>query len=208
GVPRDDVDLLAAQLGDDHAHPRATRAHTRAHRVDALGVRLDRDLRPVARLARDGSDLDQAVCDLRHLELEQRPDQLRVASREDYLRALCPRAHLGDDGLDPAALLVALAVDLLRARQERLDLAEVDQHVVAVAGLLDDAGYDLALAVLVLLVHHLALRLADALQDDLLGRLRRDAAEVVRRDVVALDQVARDLRPVQVELVVGDQVMG
>ena len=51
-------------------------------------------------------------------------------------------------------------------------------------GLLDDAGDDVADAVLVLLEHHLALGLADALQDDLLGGLRGDAAEVVgRRDV-------------------------
>ena len=144
-VPRDDVDLLAAELGDDHADARAARADAGADRVDALDVRLDRDLRAVARLARDAADLDEAVGDLRHLELEERLDELRVAAREDDLRALRPRAHLGDHGLDAAALLVALAVDLLGARQQRLDLAEVDEHVVAVAGLLDDAGDDLAL---------------------------------------------------------------
>ena len=78
-VPRDDVDLLAAQLGDDHAHAGASGAHAGADRVDALDVRLDGDLRAVARLARDRADLDEPVGDLRHLELEQRPDQLRVA---------------------------------------------------------------------------------------------------------------------------------
>jgi hypothetical protein len=104
---------------------------------------------------------------------------VRISSgsrREGYLRALRPGAHLGDDGLDPAALLVALAVDLLGAREQRLDLAEVDEDVVAVAGLLDDPGHDLGHAVDVLLVHHLALGLADPLQDDLLGGLRGDAA--------------------------------
>ena len=106
-----------------------------------------------------------------------------------------PGPDLGDDGLDPAALLVALAVDLLGARQQRLDLAEVDEHVVAVARLLDDAGHDLADAVDVLLVHHLPLRLADPLLDHLLGGLRRDAAEVLGRDVLALHLVVGDLRP-------------
>ena len=77
GVPRDDVDLLAAELGDDHAHARAARADAGADRVDALGVRLDGDLRAVAGLARDAADLDEAVGDLGHLELEQRLDQLR-----------------------------------------------------------------------------------------------------------------------------------
>src|SRR5581483_7507978 len=167
------------QLGHDHAHTRAARADARADRVDALRVRLDGDLRAVARLACDAADLDEAVGDLGHLELEQRLDQLRVAARQDDLRPLRAGAHLADDRLDARPLLVALAVDLLGAGEQRLDLAEVDEDVPAVAGLLDDAGDDLADAVDVLLVHHLALRLADPLQDDLLRGLRGDAAEVL-----------------------------
>ena len=205
GVPRDDVDLLAAQLGHDHAHPRASRADAGADRVDALGVRLDRDLRAVARLARDAADLDETVGDLGNLELEQRLDQLRVAARQDHLRALRARPHLGDHGLDPRALLVALAVDLLGARQQCLDAAEVDEHVVAVARLLHDAGHDLALPVDVLVVHHRALGLADALLDDLLGRHRGDAPEALRRHVGAHHQILRNLRPVELEIDVVDE---
>ena len=85
-VEGDDVDLLAAELGHDHAHARAARAHAGAHRVDPGGVRDDRDLRPVAGLARHVLDLDQAVGDLRHLELEQRADQLGRAPRHDDRR--------------------------------------------------------------------------------------------------------------------------
>jgi hypothetical protein len=48
--------------------------------IDAVGVRDDRDLRAVAGLAGDVGDLHQAVGDLRHLELEQLLDQLRVAA--------------------------------------------------------------------------------------------------------------------------------
>ena len=55
------------------------------------GVRLDGDLRAVAGLARDAADLDEAVGDLGHLELEERLDQLRVAAREDHLRPLRAR---------------------------------------------------------------------------------------------------------------------
>ena len=51
----------------------------------------------------------------------------------------------------------------------------------------------------------LALLLADALQDDLLRRLRGDAAEAFRRDVLALDLIFRDVGPVDVEVVVGDE---
>ena len=168
-------------------------------------MRLDRDLGAVAGLAGDAADLDEAVRDLGHLELEERLDQLGIAAREDHLRALRAGADLGDHGLDPGALLVALPVDLLGAGQQRLDLAEVDEHVVAVAGLLDDAGDDLALAIDVLLVHHRALRLANPLLDHLLRRHRGDAAEIVRGHVGARDQLLGHLIPVELELVLVDQ---
>ena len=170
-------------------------------------MRLDGDLRAVSRLARDGADLDQAVGDLRHLELEQRADQLRIAAREDHLRALRARPDLRDDGLDARALLVALAVDLLGARQQRLDLAEVDEDVVAVARLLDDPGHDLGHPVDVLVVHDLALGLADALLDHLLRGLRGDAAEVLRGHVRALDLLLGDVGPVDVQVLVRDEHM-
>src|SRR4051795_3597910 len=204
-VEGDDVDLLAAELGDDHPYPRAARAHAGADGIDPLSVRLDRDLRAVAGLTGDAADLDEAVGDLGHLELEERLDQLGIAPGEDDLRALRAAAHLGDDGLDARALLVALAVDLLGARQQGLDLAEVDENVVPVARLLDDPGHDLAHAVDVLVVHHLALGLADPLQDHLLRRLGRDAAEVLGRDVLALDLLLRHLRPVELEVLVGEE---
>ena len=49
----------------------AARADARADRVDVVVVRRDRDLRAVARLAGDGLELDDAVDQLGHLELEQ-----------------------------------------------------------------------------------------------------------------------------------------
>ena len=116
-----------------------------------------------------------------------------------------PGADLGDHGLDARSLLVALAVDLLGTGKQRLDLAEVDEDVVAVAGLLDDARDDLADAVDVLLVHHLPLGLADPLEDHLLRGLRGDAPEVLGRHVGALDQRRVDVGPVDLEVVVGDQ---
>ena len=63
---------------------REPRAHVQApDRVDPARVRDDRDLRPVAGLARDALDLDKPVRDLRHLELEQRPD--RLGERRDTM---------------------------------------------------------------------------------------------------------------------------
>jgi hypothetical protein len=84
-------------------------------------MRDDRDLRPVPRLARDVGDLHQAVGDLRHLELEQLLDQLRIAPRDDDARAAGGRGDLLDHGLDALAVVIALAVDLLGLGQQRLD---------------------------------------------------------------------------------------
>ena len=87
-------------------------------------------------------------------------------------------------------VVVALAVDLLGLRQQRLDAFAQLHERVARVGLLHDAGDQLADAVAVLLVHHVALGLADALQDHLLGGLRGDPAEVVGGDVALVDLVA------------------
>ena len=96
---------------------------------------------------------------------------------------------LGDHRLHAHAVVVALAVDLLGLRQQRLDaLAQLHERVARV-GLLDDPGDHLADAVLVLLEHHVALGLADPLQDHLLRGLRGDPAEVGRRHVAARDLV-------------------
>ena len=133
----------------------------------------------MTRLARDGLELDDAVDDLGDLELEQPLHQARVRARHDDLRALGRLADLDDVRLQAAAVVVVLVLHLLGLRQQRLDLAEVEERVAGV-GLLDDAGDDVALAARVLLVLHLALGLADALEDHLLGGLRGDATEVGR----------------------------
>jgi hypothetical protein len=112
-----------------------------------------------------------------------------VGAADHDLGALGGLADLDDVRLEPGAVLVALVGDLLGLGQQGLDLAQVEQGV-AVVGLLDDAGDDVALAPGVLLVLHVALDLADALEDDLLGRLRGDAAEVVRRVVPLADDLA------------------
>ena len=140
-------------------------------------------------LARDRLDLDDAVDELGNLELEQALHETGVRARHDDLRALGGLAHLDDVRLHAGAVVVAVAGDLLGLRQQRLDPAEVEQRVAGV-GLLDDPGDDVAFAAGVLLVLHLALGLADALQDHLLRRLRGDAAEVGGRVVPLPNDVA------------------
>ena len=184
-----------------------------ADRVDAVGVRDDGDLAAagdglavaaaVAGLAGHLADLDEAVGDLGHLELEQLAHELLAAPRELDLRPLGRLLDAHDDGLDARAVLVVLGLDLLAARQLGLDAAQLDQRVVTRVALLHDAGDELADAVDVLLVHEVALGLADALQDDLLGGHGGDAPEVVGRDLDALDLAHVDAAEVEPDLFPG-----
>ena len=112
-----------------------------------------------------------------------------MAAADHDLGSLGGLAHLDDVGLQPGPVLVALVGHLLRLRQQGLHLAQVEQGV-AVVGLLDDTGDDVALPPRVLLVLEVPLHLADPLQDDLLGRLGGDPAEVVGRVVPLAGDVA------------------
>src|SRR4030095_4249704 len=91
-----------------------------------------------------------------------------------------------------------LARDLLVAADDALGAAEGDDDV-AKFDALDDAGDDFAGAVLELFMLALALGVADLLEDDLLGGLGGDAAELDRRQRID-DEVA--------ELGAGLQLLG
>ena len=74
----------------------------------------------------------------------------------------------------------------------RLDaLAHVEDHRPRLDAV-DRAGDELALAVGELVEHGVALGLAEALQDDLLGGLGADPAEGVAVELLDLDELARD----------------
>ena len=66
----------------------APRHRRRPHRVDVVVVRPHRDLGAVTGLAGHCLELDDAVADLGHLELEESLDQTRVRAADDDLGAL------------------------------------------------------------------------------------------------------------------------
>src|SRR5262249_22208614 len=74
----DDVDLLAVELVDDHAHAATAGTDARTDRVDVRVVRVHGDLRALPGFAGAGLDLDDAVGDLGNLELEQALDETGV----------------------------------------------------------------------------------------------------------------------------------
>ena len=186
--PRDDVDLLALQLADHRLNAAAAHADAGADRVDAAVAGDHRDLGAAAGIAGDRLDLDDAVVDFRHLLGEQLGHELRMGARQEDLRAARFLAHVVDVGAHAVAVAEALARDQFVAAQHRLGAAEID-HDVAEFDALDHAVDDLADAVLELLVLPLALGFAHLLDDDLLGGLRGDAAEIDRRQRID-DEIA------------------
>ncbi len=179
-APRDDVDLLALKFLDHRLDAAALHADAGADRVDRAVVADDADLGAAARVAGGGLDLDDAVVDFRHFLGEQLLHEFGMGARQEYLRS----AGFAADGHDQRANAVAdadhFARDLLVAADDALGAAEVDDDV-AEFDPLDDAGDDLVGAVLEFLELALALGVADLLEDDLLGGLRGDAAELDRR---------------------------
>ena len=146
--------------------------------------------------------------DLRYLELEQALDQTRMGAGNDDLHAAGAAADLDEVNLYVLTLDERFAADLLRSRKDSLALLAAGNNVqISAAAARVDAGdrsvQDLVLLALELGDDHATLRLADALNDDLLCGLGSDAAERLGRDV-DVDDVA-DLR---IYLVVGSLLEG
>src|SRR5690606_15805284 len=187
--PVDDVDLLVVEFARDGAHPGTQLADAGALGVDAGLGGAHRDLRAVARLARERCDLDDARGDLGHLEGEELAHEARVGAAHRDRGALEPLRDARDVHPDARPVRVVLARHLLLGRQDRLDRSEVDVHHPGVGPLLDDARDDVALLVAELAEHLVVADVAQPLVDDLLGREGRDAAEVFG----AVDRLADDL---------------
>jgi hypothetical protein len=196
--PQHDVDALAGELAGDRLHARAAHPDAGADRVDAAILREDRDLRAHARIPRGGLDLEQPLLDLGHLHREQVLDELGRSARQDQLRAAALAIHPQHVGADAVADAQVLLRDHLVARQPGLDLAGLDDRALSIHPL-DGAGHDRLAALQEVGDDLLALRVADALQDHLLGGLRADAPELDRLELL-LDEVA--------DLHVGDLLLG
>ena len=153
----------------------------------------DADLGAAARVAGGGLDLDDAVVNLGHFLREQLLHELGVGARQEDLRAAGFAADRHDQRADAVADADHLARDLLVAADDALGAAEIDDDVAELDAL-DDAGDDLAGAVLELFILALALGIADLLEDHLLGGLGGDPAELDRRQRVD-DEVADARRP-------------
>ena len=106
-----------------------------------------------------------------------------MGARQEDLRAARLLAHVEDVGAHAVAVTRVLARDELVAADHAFGALQIDGDV-AVVDALDHDRDDLADAVLEFLELALALGLAHLLDDDLLGGLGGDAAEIDRRQLV------------------------
>ena len=194
GAPANDVDLFVVQLAHDVFHARAAHADARADWIDFRVVAEHCDLGAITGFARNAANLDRAVGDLAYLELEQSPNEIRMAARDDDLRAANAVLDRDDVRAEPIADVVVLDHDSLALRHDGFKFPKIENDIGAIEAP-DRAADDFARAILELLVDHLLLDLADALHHRLLRGLRGDASEIFRRhfDFDSFADVARPL---------------
>ena len=136
-----------------------------------------------------------------------------MRAADEHLRSARAVAHLDDVDLDAVALVQFLAADALRRGEHGLGIVGVGADLQKRAAgarvdLVDDAGEDLMLLGVELLIDHAALRLADTLNDNLLCSLRRDTAELLgldrdTDDVTDLGALADAVRRLLADLNIG-----
>ncbi|MEZ4612560.1 MAG: hypothetical protein R2838_20340 [Caldilineaceae bacterium] len=220
-VPFHHVDLFVGQFGHDVLDAQTAHAHATAYRVHAFLRGHHGDLAAGARFAGDGLDFDHAVAHFGNFLLHEPAQQIAMGAAELDDRAARAAMDVHHVDLEIVAAAQLLVGNLLFAHQQRFGLV-IQQDGHGVGGGVHAAHLrvdQLADAMGKILVDRVARGLADALQDDLLGRLRRNAAEVGRLglhldDVAQLhpcDQIAgiiqRYLRPL-VEDVFHDFTLG
>src|SRR5207253_2306743 len=162
---------------------RAAQSHAGADRIHVALGRSDGDLRALATLPRGRLDDDDPLLDLGNFRLEQAREVAGVRARERDLRALGGTPHLAHVGAHAVAGIVALARNLLALGQDRLRLADLQDHV-ALLDPVHDTAQDLTFFADELRIDALALGIADLLKDDLLRGLGGDASQILQGAVL------------------------
>jgi len=138
---------------------------------------MHRNFGAEARLARDGLDLHDAGLNLRHFQLKESLDEAGMRAADQNLRSFAVLTHFEHIDLDAVVVLIGFAGNHLVRGQDTVRFAELDIDV-ALLHALHDRREHFVLFFDVFFVDHAALRLADALHDNLLGCLRRNTRKL------------------------------
>src|SRR5690348_8842959 len=137
-VPQHDVDPLAVQFIGYRLHARTAHADAGADRIGTLVVGFHGDLGAVAGVTRTGADLDDALADFRHFQLEQLHHEFRRGARHEQLRATRLGTHLKQVAAHAVAHAHRFARDRLVARDEGFGVAAEVEVAVAALDTLGD----------------------------------------------------------------------
>src|SRR6185437_7861132 len=176
----DDVNFFAAQLADDALHPHALHADAGTDAIHVLVAGNHRDLGALAGLAGDALDDHGAVINFWHFGLEEFLHQRRIGAGDGHLRPLGRAFDAANHHADALAIGKRLEPGLIAAPEPALGVADFD-HDIGSFGAFHGDVHHLTDAADVLVVHGVALGLADLLKNDLLGHLRADAPEAIGR---------------------------
>ncbi|MNZ48778.1 hypothetical protein D3C78_665310 [compost metagenome] len=183
-VPQDDIHTFAAQFTGHCLDTRTAHADTGTLRVNAFVFGAYGDLGARTRITGRGHDFDQALGDFRHFDAEQLDQHLWRGTRQDQLRAAVLGADFLEQGAQAHTDTESLARDDVFTGQQRFGVvAQVNDDVVT-GDLLDGTGDDLAQTLAVGIYHLSALGFTDLLDDDLLGGLGGNTAELDRLDLL------------------------
>ena len=197
-IPPDDVDLLSAQLIDDALDAAASNPHAGADGV-YLGVQaVDGNLGAIPGLPGQGLDLDDVLGHFGHFKVKQRPDEVRMRAGENDLDLPRSFPHVQHHRADSFLGGVGFSRNLLALGQEGLGASQFD-HQGAAFPPCGPPRDDLAFSLEILFVDAPALRLTNALNDHLLGRLRGDAAQIAHGHLLAVHD-GGDVRRVRVDV--------
>ena len=169
-------DFFSAQFADDRLHTHSLHADAGADGVDVFVFRHDGDLGALAGFASDGADDDGAVVNLRYFGLEEMLDQFRRRARGDYARTFRRFFYAHDNDADALAHGERFETRLFFAAHAGFGLADIENDVGAFEAL-DGRVDDFVYVADVFVVDGVAFGLAYFLKNDLLGKLRGDAAK-------------------------------
>ncbi len=125
-------------------------------------------------------DLHLAVVNFGHFVLEQTAQHVLVSAAQNDLRAATVASYLGNIRANFIVGAITLSGDLVLARHNRFRTPQADRQR-PVTDALHRAGDEIAFTLNKFLVQCFTFGLADALQDNLLGCLRGDAAKTDAR---------------------------
>ena len=181
-IPGDNVDFFALKLIHNRLHPAAAHPNAGTNRINGAVIRDHSDLRARSRITSHGFDLNDAIIDFWHFHFEQFRHEFWRRPRQEDLRAALLTAHFLDVDANTVVGAIAFTANFFIAAQHSFTAANIDNDI-AIFFALHQTIDNRASTVLEFFILTIPLGFADFLQNDLLGRLRGDAAHFNRRNL-------------------------